>query len=111
MTTHTEGVMFVGKAGVRAERVEGIFKLTLNLIDSQGPHKKEPYTLHWIGDDAEAFYVAHKPFAPGDALHVVIANPRAFASGRTVTISGAVELCERTPRLPSPASAMRASHA
>lgn len=60
---HT-GQLYIGKGRPVAETsADGVFRLTLALIDNLGDGTKERYRVRWSGPQARDFWAAH-----GDAL-------------------------------------------
>ncbi len=80
MPTTTTGLFFVRKQKfVETAQDENGFRLTLRLLDRQGPGATEPYVVVWRGPEAYAWWAANgQQLSPGTPLHVELHNPRSF---------------------------------
>lgn len=113
MTTTTTGVFFVGKDYPNRPAVSDhfndceVFILKMRLIDNQGPGRVEGYVVRWVGPDAQAWRHAHPALKAGDALRLVLINPRSLLGPRgTPETSAQVSACELLPaRTPTVAQA------
>ena len=76
---HSTGILFLGKTRPVAEKgTDGVFRLTLLLIDNQG-RGKEAYRVRWVGDEARAFWERHRDhLKSGTVLRAELANARAY---------------------------------
>ena len=104
MTTTTTGVFFVGKdypgRPAVSEHVDDNkdFVLKMRLIDNQGPGRIEGYVVRWLGPNAEAWRKAHPSLKAGDALRLVLINPRSLLGPRgSPETSAQVSTCELLP--------------
>ncbi|ATA53897.1 MULTISPECIES: hypothetical protein [Variovorax] len=104
MTTTTTGVFFVGKdypgRPAVSEHVDDNkdFVLKMRLIDNQGPGRVEGYVVRWLGPNAEAWRKAHPALKAGDALRLVLINPRSLLGPRgSPETSASVSSCELLP--------------
>lgn len=113
MTTTTTGVFFVGKDYPSRPAVSEhhddskTFVLRMRLIDNQGPGRIEGYVVRWSGAAAQAWRQAHPALKAGDALRLVLINPRSLLGPRgTPETSAQVSACELLPaRAPAVAQA------
>jgi hypothetical protein len=113
MTTTTTGVFYVGKdypgrpAVSEHQDDSKTFVLRMRLIDNQGPGRIEGYVVRWSGDAAWAWRLAHPALKAGDALRLVLINPRSLLGPRgTPETSAQVSACELLPaRAPAVAQA------
>jgi hypothetical protein len=113
MTTTTTGVFYVGKdypgrPAVSEHQDDSLtFVLRMRLIDNQGPGRIEGYVVRWSGDAAWAWRLAHPALKAGDALRLVLTNPRSLLGPRgTPETSAQVSACELLPaRAPAVAQA------
>jgi hypothetical protein len=62
---------------------DGNFVATLPVIDAWGTHNREPWTLVWAGEQAQAWWDREgRTLQPGDALQVELERARAHSVGR-----------------------------
>lgn len=94
------GTVYLSKAKPLATHAaDGTFALTLSVIDSMGAYKKEPWTLHYAGPAAQAFWDANQTeLTPGQPLYVWANHIRVYASARVPGIDASVEQISVTPR-------------
>jgi hypothetical protein len=104
MTTTTTGVFFVGKDYPGRPAVSEhhddskTFVLKMRVIDNQGPGRVEGYVVRWPGAAAEAWRKANPAIKAGDALRLVLINPRSLLGPRgTPETSAQVSTCELLP--------------
>lgn len=103
MTTTTTGIFFVGKDRPGRPAVsehtsdKGEFVLNMRLIDNQGPRAVEVYVTRWIGPTAAAWRVQHRDLKAGDALRLVLSNPRAMPGAMSPETHAAISSCELLP--------------
>ena len=103
MTTTTTGVFFVGKdypsrpAVSEHKKDAGVFVLKVRVVDNQGPRAVESYVVRWVGPDASAWRVKHSSLKPGDALRLVLINPRSMPGAVAPEIHAAISSCELMP--------------
>ena len=77
---HATGTMFLSKTRPEAGMVEGVFTLTLLLLDRVGSRGVEAYRVRWTGPQAQDFWNAHqRDLVPGAAVHVELERLRAHA--------------------------------
>jgi len=112
MTTTTTGVFFVGKDRPGRPAVSehksdaGEFVLKMRLIDNQGPRAVEVYVARWVGPAAAAWRSQHRDLKAGDALRLVLTNPRAMPGAMSPETHAAISSCELLPaRAPAVAHA------
>ena len=112
MTTTTTGVFFVGKdhptrPAVSEHRNDaGDFVLKLRVVDNQGPRAVEVYIVRWVGESAAAWREKHRHLKAGDALRLVLTNPRSMPGAHAPEIHAAISSCELLPaRTPAAAHA------
>ena len=112
MTTTTTGVFFVGKDRPGRPAVSehksdaGEFVLKMRLIDNQGPRAVEVYVARWVGPVAAAWRAQHRDLRAGDALRLVLTNPRAMPGAMSPETHAAISSCELLPaRAPAVAQA------
>jgi len=112
VTTTTTGLFFIGKdrpgrAAVSATRNDAdAFVLTMRVVDNQGPRAVEGYVVRWIGPEAAAWREKHQNLKAGDALRLVLTNPRSMPGTFAPEIHAAIASCELLPaRTPAPARA------
>ena len=113
MTTTTTGLFFVGKnypsrpAVSEHKNDAGDFVLKMRVVDNQGPRAVEVYVVRWIGPEAEAWRAQHRGLKAGDALRMVLTNPRSMPGAHAPEIHAAITSCELLPaRAPAPAHAV-----
>jgi hypothetical protein len=103
MTTTTNGVFFVGKdrpgrpAVTEHQSDAGEFVLKMRLIDNQGPRAVEVYVARWVGPAAAAWRAQHRNLKAGDALRLVLTNPRAMPGAMSPETHAAITSCELLP--------------
>lgn len=103
MTTTTTGVFFVckdrpGRPAVSEHTSDhGEFVLKMRLIDNQGPRAVEVYVTRWAGPTAAAWRAAHRNLKAGDALHLVLSNPRAMPGPMSPETHAVISSCELLP--------------
>lgn len=104
MTTTTTGTFFVGKdypgRPAVTEHLDDskTFVLKLRVIDNQGTGRVEGYVVRWLGPDAKAWHEAHPGIKAGDALRLVLTNPRSLLGPRgSPETSATVTACELLP--------------
>ncbi|WGT64970.1 hypothetical protein [Variovorax paradoxus] len=104
MTTTTTGVFFVGKDYPGRPAVSEhlndceVFILKMRLIDNQGPGRVEGYVVRWMGPEAQTWRKAHPALKAGDALRLVLINPRSLLGPRgTPETSAQISSCELLP--------------
>lgn len=113
MTTTTTGIFFVGKDRPGRPAVSehtsdaGEFVLKMRLIDNQGPRAVEVYVTRWVGPTAAAWRAAHRNLKAGDALRLVLSNPRAMPGAMSPETHAAISSCELLPAR-APAAAQTA---
>ncbi|MGO4609419.1 hypothetical protein AB4142_24050 [Variovorax sp. 2RAF20] len=113
MTTVTTGVFFVskdrpGRPAVSDHRSDtGEFILKMRLIDNQGPRAVEVYVTRWVGQTAAAWRAQHPELKAGDALRLVLSNPRAMPGAMSPETHAAISSCELLPAR-APAAAQTA---
>lgn len=104
MTTTTIGTFYLRKQQpVEATADERGFRLTLRLLDRQGPGAVEPYVATWRGPEAKAWWARHaQELTPGTPLQLQLHNPRSFTGprGQPETHASVVRL-ELAPLAPS----------
>jgi len=110
MTTTTTGVFFVGKDRPGRPAISehksdaGEFVLKMRLIDNQGPRAVEIYVVRWIGPAAAAWRAQHSDLSAGDALRLVLTNPRAMPGAMSPETHAAICSCELLPARASAAA-------
>ena len=69
-------MLFLGRTTPLAQCDEkGVFGLTLLLIDNLGDGRKEGYRVRWCGEQARAWWAAHRELLrPGAALQVRLSH-------------------------------------
>ena len=94
------GHLFLSKtAPLAARTADGTFVLTLSVVDAIGQHTREPWCIHWAGDEALAFWSAHRAaLTPGCALHGRFDKLRVYYSARVPGIDANVISLELAPR-------------
>lgn len=94
------GLLFLSKSKPLAARAgDGVFVLTLSVVDAIGAHSREPWCIHWAGDEALAFWNAHRDaLTPGCALHGRFDKLRVYYSARVPGIDANVISLELAPR-------------
>ncbi|SFQ41393.1 hypothetical protein SAMN05216567_115143 [Variovorax sp. OK605] len=103
MTTTTTGTFFVGKDRPGRPAVSehksdaGEFVLKMRLIDNQGPRAVEIYVTRWVGPAAAAWRAQHSTLKAGDALRLVLTNPRAMPGAMSPETHAAIASCELLP--------------
>lgn len=103
MTTTTNGVFFVskdrpGRPAVTEHKSDaGEFVLKMRLIDNQGPRAVEVYVTRWVGPAAASWRVQHGDLKAGDALRLVLINPRAMPGAMSPETHAAITSCELLP--------------
>lgn len=103
MTTTTTGVFFVskdrpGRPAVTEHKSDaGEFVLKMRLIDNQGPRAVEVYVTRWTGQAAAAWRANHTALKAGDALRLVLTNPRAMPGAMSPETHAVVTSCELLP--------------
>lgn len=112
MTTTTTGVFFIskdrpGRAAVSEHKSDaGEFVLKMRLIDNQGPRTVEVYVTRWVGQAAADWRTQHPDLKAGDALRLVLTNPRAMPGAMSPETHAAITSCELLPaRAPATAHA------
>ena len=112
MTTTTTGVFFIskdrpGRPAVSEHKSDaGEFVLKMRLIDNQGPRTVEVYVTRWAGQAAADWRARHPDLKAGDALRLVLTNPRAMPGAMSPETHAAITSCELLPaRTPAPAHA------
>jgi hypothetical protein len=86
MTSTTTGVFFIGKdcpgrpAVSEHKSDAGEFVLKMRLIYNQGPRAVEVYLTRWIGRATADWCTRHPYLKAGDALRLVLINPRSMPS-------------------------------
>lgn len=74
---HHTGTLYMSKARPQAARENGVFTLTLRLLDNLG-RGWEAYVVTWTGDEALAFWQAHQhALVAGAILSVELERLRA----------------------------------
>ena len=113
MTTTTTGVFFVGKDRPGRPAVSehksdaGEFVLKMRVVDNQGPRAVEVYVTRWVGQAAAAWRAQHRHLKAGDALRLVLTNPRAMPGAMSPETHAAISSCELLPaRTPAAAQAV-----
>ena len=110
MTTTTTGVFFVGKDYPGRPAVSEhhddskTFVLKMRVIDNQGPGRVEGYVVRWPGAAAEAWRKANPAIKAGDALRLVLTNPRAMPGAMSPETHAAISSCELLPARASAAT-------
>ncbi|MET3915950.1 hypothetical protein ABID97_002732 [Variovorax sp. OAS795] len=103
MTTTTTGIFFVGKDRPGRPAVSehksdaGEFVLKMRLIDNQGPRAVEVYVARWVGPTAAAWRAKHNDLKAGDALRLVLTNPRAMPGAISPETHAVITSCELLP--------------
>lgn len=103
MTTTTTGLFFVGKDHPMRPAVSehkndaGAFVLKMRVVDNQGPRAVEVYVVRWVGPEAAAWREKHRSLKAGDALRLVLANPRSMPGVHAPEIHAAISSCELLP--------------
>ncbi|WP_295978928.1 hypothetical protein [uncultured Variovorax sp.] len=114
MTTTTTGLFFVGKDHPTRPAVSehkndaGAFVLKMRVVDNQGPRAVEVYVVRWVGPEAAAWREQHRSLKAGDALRLVLTNPRSMPGAHAPEIHAAITSCELLPAR-APASAHAAA--
>lgn len=92
--------VFLSKAAPLAARAgDGTFVLTLSVFDDIGPHAREPWCIHWAGDDALAFWSAHRAaLTPGRVLLGTFTKLRVYYNARVPGIDAHVIHLALAPR-------------
>lgn len=95
------GHLFLSKAQPLAARAgDGTFVLTLSVVDAIGQHTREPWCIHWAGDEALAFWSAHRAaLQPGCALHGTYSKLRVYYNARVPGIDAQVINLALAPRV------------
>lgn len=110
MTTTTTGVFFVGKDRPGRPAVSehksdaGEFVLKMRVVDNQGPRAVEVYVTRWVGQAAAAWRAQHRTLKAGDALRLVLTNPRAMPGAMSPETHAAISSCELLPARASAAT-------
>jgi hypothetical protein len=103
MTTTTTGVFYVNKDRPGHPAISehtsdaGEFVLKMRLIDNQGRRAVEVYETRWVGPAAAAWRAAHRNLKAGDALRLVLSNPRAMPGTVSPETHAAISSCELLP--------------
>ncbi|MFV0678404.1 hypothetical protein [Variovorax sp. tm] len=112
MTTITTGLFFVGKDHATRPAVsehtnnDGAFVLKMRVVDNQGPRAVEVYVVRWVGPEAAVWRAKHRSLKAGDALRLVLTNPRSMPGAHAPEIHAAITSCELLPaRASAPAHA------
>lgn len=94
------GHVFLSKATPLAARAsDGTFVLTLSVVDAVGAHAREPWCIHWSGDEALAFWTTHRAaLQPGCALLGTFTKLRVYYSARVPGIDATVVSLALAPR-------------
>lgn len=94
------GHLFLSKtAPLAARTADGVFVLTLSVVDAIGQHTREPWCIHWAGADALAFWTTHRSaLQPGCALHGTYSKLRVYYNARVPGIDAQVISLELAPR-------------
>lgn len=103
MPTTTTGVFFVARQRLQAaaDQRDG-FKLTLRVVDNQGPGRVEPYLITWKGEEARTWWQANEQrIQPGTPLRLELHNPRSFPGLRAPETHATVHACTLAPLAPS----------
>lgn len=92
--------VFLSKAAPLAARAgDGTFVLTLSVVDAIGQHAREPWCIHWSGDEALAFWTTHRAaLQPGCALHGTFTKLRVYYSASVPGIDATVISLALAPR-------------
>lgn len=103
MTTVTTGLFFLRQQrAVEHDLVGEQFRLTLRVIDRQGPGKAEPYVVTWTGPAAAMWFNEHQAaLTPGRPLNLELHNPRSYLGLRAPETHATVVRCALAPLAPS----------
>jgi hypothetical protein len=68
------GTLFLSRTRPGVQRAaDGTFALQLYAVDRIGAHQVEPWVVLWAGEEADAFWAAHRGhLVPGAALSVEV---------------------------------------
>lgn len=92
MISTKPSLVFISKVSPLAARAsDGTFVLTLSVKDDIGPRAREPWCIHWAGDEALAFWTAHRAaLQPGCALYGTFTKLRAHNNANSPFIDAQV---------------------
>jgi hypothetical protein len=80
------GTLFLSRTRPGVQRAaDGTFALQLYAVDRIGAHQVEPWVVLWAGEEADAFWAAHRGhLVPGAALSVEVQRMRSHVVGRAL---------------------------
>jgi len=109
MPTITTGTFFLSRSRPETgQDANGAFRLTLRVLDRQGPHRVEPYVAHWSGPAAALWFNEHShELQPGRPLDLELHNPHTLPGLRVSELHATVVRCSLARVAPSWANANR----
>lgn len=100
---HHTGTLYLSRTRPVVDTApDGAWRLTLLLLDRQGPRETEAWRVRWVGDAARAWHAQHQHLLePGAVLRVQLERARAYqGQGGVPEIHARVISIEIEPKRP-----------